>query len=152
MNTPAPITPRGSGYTDCACRDCFEIAISDCHDEPGMCLKCKEAECEPDSECRARSSMVATTTSPERNKNKMINDDVISRMANGAWVPPIKRLTGYDCVCSVQDSPYRDSCPAHDPTHPAQKVLEHHEKETKILFDVIRELAARLCVHEHLRR
>ena len=37
-----------SGYRDCACRDCFEIAIG----EPGaFCSECEEAGCEPDSEC-----------------------------------------------------------------------------------------------------
>lgn len=39
----------GSGYRDCACRDCFEIAIG----EPGaFCWECKEAGCEPDEECQ----------------------------------------------------------------------------------------------------
>lgn len=38
-----------SGYVDCGCRDCFEIAI-----EPGcMCSQCVEAGCEPNSECCA---------------------------------------------------------------------------------------------------
>lgn len=39
-----------SGYTDCACRDCFEIAIG----EPGeaMCGACQEAGCEKDKECQ----------------------------------------------------------------------------------------------------
>jgi hypothetical protein len=40
-----------SGYTDCACRDCFEIAIG----EPGeaFCHACEEAGCEGDGECDA---------------------------------------------------------------------------------------------------
>lgn len=42
-----------SGYCDCACRDCFEIAIG----EPGeaLCLECEEAGCEAqaDQECQA---------------------------------------------------------------------------------------------------
>lgn len=33
-----------SGYTECKCHNCFEIAISDT-DEPDFCLECKEAEC-----------------------------------------------------------------------------------------------------------
>ncbi len=37
-----------SGYIDCGCRDCFEIAIG----EPGdFCSGCEKAGCEPDSEC-----------------------------------------------------------------------------------------------------
>lgn len=40
------------GYTDCACRDCFEIAIG----EPGtaLCNACEEAGCEAnEGECQA---------------------------------------------------------------------------------------------------
>ncbi len=39
-----------SGYVDCACRDCFEIAIG----EPGeaFCSDCEKADCSGgDSEC-----------------------------------------------------------------------------------------------------
>lgn len=39
-----------SGYTDCACRDCFEIAIG----IPGeaVCNDCEQAECElGENEC-----------------------------------------------------------------------------------------------------
>lgn len=42
-----------SGYTDCACRDCFEITISNDTSKPEMCDACKEAGCEPDKECCA---------------------------------------------------------------------------------------------------
>lgn len=35
-----------SGYTHCACRDCFDIAISD-HGELALCLDCQAAGCEP---------------------------------------------------------------------------------------------------------
>ncbi len=39
-----------SGYRDCGCRDCFEIAIG----APGaLCHACVTAGCEPDSECQA---------------------------------------------------------------------------------------------------
>ena len=41
-----------SGYTDCACRDCFEIAISEDENEPAFCLECEEAGCEHDEECK----------------------------------------------------------------------------------------------------
>lgn len=41
-----------SGYVDCSCRDCFEIAISgDDETVPAMCWECEGAGCEPDSEC-----------------------------------------------------------------------------------------------------
>jgi hypothetical protein len=41
-----------SGYTNCACRDCFETAISD-DDSPALCWECEEAGCDADggSEC-----------------------------------------------------------------------------------------------------
>jgi len=44
-----------SGYTDCACRDCFEIAISDDMAHPDLCNECEEAGCDPEgeSECEA---------------------------------------------------------------------------------------------------
>lgn len=32
-----------SGYRDCACRDCFEIAIGE---EGALCHECEEAGCE----------------------------------------------------------------------------------------------------------
>lgn len=45
---------RESGYTQCACRDCFETAIG-YMDEPNLCHECEEAGCssEGDAECDA---------------------------------------------------------------------------------------------------
>ncbi len=42
-----------SGYCSCACRDCFEIAITDEEGEPALCGECEEAGCdiEGESEC-----------------------------------------------------------------------------------------------------
>jgi hypothetical protein len=37
-----------SGYTDCACRDCFDIAISADVDYPELCGLCEDADCDPD--------------------------------------------------------------------------------------------------------
>lgn len=45
----APVT---SGYTECRCRDCFEIAVSDDMANPDFCWACEAAECDEDSECR----------------------------------------------------------------------------------------------------
>lgn len=43
-----------SGYHDCPCRDCFEIAIGDDEDgEPSMCHACEKAGCDGDGECDA---------------------------------------------------------------------------------------------------
>lgn len=36
------------GYTDCPCRDCFEISMD--HE---MCSDCEEAGCTSDEECQA---------------------------------------------------------------------------------------------------
>lgn len=40
-----------SGYTPCACRDCFDIAISDDWTVPDLCWACEEAGCDSDGEC-----------------------------------------------------------------------------------------------------
>lgn len=42
-----------SGYTNCACRDCFDVTVSDDMDEPELCSECEEAgcDCEGGSEC-----------------------------------------------------------------------------------------------------
>lgn len=40
-----------SGYTDCRCRDCFELVVSDDEDNPDFCSDCEEAGCEDDEEC-----------------------------------------------------------------------------------------------------
>ena len=44
-----------SGYVNCACRDCFEIAISGDDDENGtFCSDCEEAGCEKSLGARIR--------------------------------------------------------------------------------------------------
>lgn len=40
-----------SGYVDCACPTCFEIAIAD-GDEPALCWACAEADCDGETECQ----------------------------------------------------------------------------------------------------
>jgi len=43
-----------SGYTGCACRDCFESAIAGDDDERPLCSACMAAGCSPDDgECEA---------------------------------------------------------------------------------------------------
>ena len=45
-----------SGYHDCPCRDCFEIAIGTEEDgSPSLCNDCAEAGCDPEgcAECEA---------------------------------------------------------------------------------------------------
>lgn len=42
-----------SGYTDCGCRDCFDIAVSNDMNHPDLCNDCKGAGCEiDDGECQ----------------------------------------------------------------------------------------------------
>lgn len=36
-----------SGYTNCACRDCFDIAVSSDQCRPGLCGDCEDAGCDP---------------------------------------------------------------------------------------------------------
>lgn len=74
----------------------------------------------------------------------IIDDEVLVAMSKGKWTPPIRKLTGYDCICTVQDSPYRQSCPVHDPEHPAHRLYQHHERETTVLLDAIKSLASKL--------
>jgi len=38
-----------TGYTDCSCRDCFEIAIGEAGE--ALCLECQDAGCEAGVEC-----------------------------------------------------------------------------------------------------
>jgi hypothetical protein len=41
-----------SGYTDCSCRDCFEIAIASDGETDPLCWECEEAGCvSNDGEC-----------------------------------------------------------------------------------------------------
>ena len=43
---------QNSGYHDCPCPTCFEIAIGcDDADNPDMCSECDEAGCDGDNEC-----------------------------------------------------------------------------------------------------
>jgi hypothetical protein len=40
-----------SGYVDCKCRDCFELAIAS-DDDGAYCSECEEAGCVCDAECQ----------------------------------------------------------------------------------------------------
>lgn len=53
-----------SGYTECACRDCFEIAISNNTNNPALCWECKVAGCEGDSESECARDDAYDTTEP----------------------------------------------------------------------------------------
>ena len=47
--------PKESGYTDCSCRDCFDVAISSDIRKPELCNDCEEAGCskdDDDEECQ----------------------------------------------------------------------------------------------------
>lgn len=39
-----------SGYTYCACRDCFEIVVSSDMGIPDLCEACLDEGCDPDGE------------------------------------------------------------------------------------------------------
>lgn len=43
---PCNPAPQG-GYTNCACRDCMDTAVSGDVSEPELCGECKRAECVP---------------------------------------------------------------------------------------------------------
>ena len=43
-----------SGYSNCACRDCFDVAVSDDVIHPDLCGDCEEAGCDAEGgeECQ----------------------------------------------------------------------------------------------------
>lgn len=51
--------PFLSGYADCACRYCMEIAI-----DGGLCSDCEEADCEPNAECHSKASKLRLSEQP----------------------------------------------------------------------------------------
>jgi hypothetical protein len=46
-----------SGYRDCACPACFEIAIGE---EGALCWECEEAGCDGESDCEAANAYGCT--------------------------------------------------------------------------------------------
>lgn len=46
----------GSGYVNCACRDCFDVAIGSDADVPELCNDCEDAGCDPDGESECERS------------------------------------------------------------------------------------------------
>lgn len=43
-----------SGYTSCACRDCFDFAVSDDMDAPDLCGDCLDAGCDENGGCECQ--------------------------------------------------------------------------------------------------
>jgi hypothetical protein len=41
-----------SGYVDCACRDCFDIAVGDDDKDSAFCGLCADAGCTTSGECQ----------------------------------------------------------------------------------------------------
>lgn len=41
-----------SGYTDCRCSTCFDIAVSDDMADPSLCCLCEQAGCDGEGECQ----------------------------------------------------------------------------------------------------
>lgn len=69
------------------------------------------------------------------------SNEELSKMSAGEWNPPVRKLVGYECICTVQDSPYLSGCPVHDCERSEYRVLKHHQKETKLLMNTIGILA-----------
>jgi len=59
-----PTKTGGSGYTSCACRDCFDIAVSDDVQDPDMCWECEEAGGEADGVCSRSGSIPDAEAQP----------------------------------------------------------------------------------------
>ncbi len=69
-----------SGYIDCGCRDCFEIAIG----EAGVfCNECEESGCEEDSECK-RSDAYGCE---EPSEDDITTKDHVTFYVNGKALP-----------------------------------------------------------------
>lgn len=41
-----------SGYTNCACHDCMDVAISSDITKPELCWECETEGCEPGGDCQ----------------------------------------------------------------------------------------------------
>ncbi len=50
---------KTSGYTNCACRDCFELVVSADMRKPDLCAECDQAGCAHDAgECRREDAYI----------------------------------------------------------------------------------------------
>lgn len=60
-----------SGYTHCACRDCFDIAVSSDTRTPVLCSDCKKAGCDSggESECERSDAYDSADCSCSRGGN-----------------------------------------------------------------------------------
>jgi len=75
-------TKLNSGYVDCACRDCVEIAITS--GGPALCWECEEAGCsaEGTDEC-LRSDAYGQDEGPESDE---LIQEINSLLAQAVWV------------------------------------------------------------------
>jgi hypothetical protein len=65
--TGSTLPRRGSGYTECACPDCFETTVSADMRAPEFCAECKEAGCAGEGECR-RPAAYGVEENPRKSK------------------------------------------------------------------------------------
>lgn len=73
-----------SGYIDCGCRDCFEIAIG----EPGdFCTNCEDAGCEADSECQSPNAYGGDEEPSEPEEGDITTADHVHFYCNGKLLP-----------------------------------------------------------------
>ncbi len=72
-----------SGYTDCACRDCFDVAVSSDTSKPDLCWACREAGCDADGE------------------HECCRDDAYGCDEEQEWVPTICK--GLDEISALSD-------------------------------------------------
>lgn len=74
-----------SGYVDCACRDCFDIAIGDLGE--AMCSDCEESGCEAnDGECE-RSDAYGCGEPSEPEEGDITTTDHKNFYLNGKLLP-----------------------------------------------------------------
>ncbi len=105
---------QGSGYTDCGCRDCFDVTVSADMRRPELCSDCEEAGCEVgEGECRRDDAYGV--------------DDELKENPN-TWRVEIKRSGVWEKYPDLWKT--REAA-----EHRATQVAKHHNTQTRVVED-----------------
>lgn len=63
-----------SGATDCRCRDCLNVAMSNDVNKPDFCNDCEEAGCQDDSACEAEYEAIDFYDHDDPPSDQSVND------------------------------------------------------------------------------
>lgn len=64
-----------SGYTDCGCRDCFDIAVSNDMDDPELCSECESAGCTRECDALDSGALLLSSSEMECQRDDAYEDD-----------------------------------------------------------------------------